>query len=163
MLSSRWSDRVILFLLWIVCCWCLPLLITQVVVQMGSTVGRGFVSPGQDSHRDSRYVMGPGSREVTSIISWLPSALMGSSSCCPILNLCGLNTFLCVAKFCRGTVTSILQGLHKGWWMVSLDLKDAYLHVLIHPSPVTSGIFGLLSGTRQESSLFINGKLSLLA
>ena len=32
------------------------------------------------------------------------------------------------------TVTSILQGLHKGWWMVSLDLKDAYLHVPIHLS-----------------------------
>ncbi len=32
------------------------------------------------------------------------------------------------------TLTSILQGLHKGWWMVSLDLKDAYLHVPIHPS-----------------------------
>ena len=47
--------------------------------------------------------------------------------------------------------------------MVSLNFKDAYLHVLIHPTPVTSGIFGFLSGTRQESSLFVNGKLSLLA
>ncbi len=32
------------------------------------------------------------------------------------------------------TLTFILQGLHKGWWMVSLDLKDTYLHVPIHPS-----------------------------
>ncbi len=53
---------------------------------------------------------------------------------CPILNLHGLNLFNRVAKFCMETLTSILQGLHKGWWMVSLDLKDAYLHVPIHPS-----------------------------
>ncbi len=32
------------------------------------------------------------------------------------------------------TLTYILHGLHKGWWMVSLDLKEAYLHVPIHPS-----------------------------
>ncbi len=32
------------------------------------------------------------------------------------------------------TLTSILQGLHKVWWLVSLDLQDAYLHVPIHPS-----------------------------
>ena len=39
-----------------------------------------------------------------------------------------------VVKFHMETLTSILQGLHKGWWMVSLDFKDANLHVLIHPS-----------------------------
>ncbi len=32
------------------------------------------------------------------------------------------------------TVSSVIHGLHLGWWMVLLDLKDAYLHVLIHPS-----------------------------
>ncbi len=53
---------------------------------------------------------------------------------CPILNLRGLNSFIRVAKFCMETLTSILQGLHKGWWMWSLDLKDAYLHVPIHIS-----------------------------
>ena len=52
----------------------------------------------------------------------------------PILNLCRLNSFIGVGKFRMETLTSILQGLHKGWWMVSLDLKDAYLHVAIHPS-----------------------------
>ncbi len=52
----------------------------------------------------------------------------------PILNLHGLNSFIRVAKFRMETLTSILQGLHKGWWMLSLELKDAYLHVLIHPS-----------------------------
>ncbi len=52
----------------------------------------------------------------------------------PILNLTGLNTYLRATKFRMETLTSILQGLHQGWWMVSLDLKDAYLHVPIHPS-----------------------------
>ena len=32
------------------------------------------------------------------------------------------------------TLKSIIQGLHPGWWIVLLDLKDAYLHVPIHPS-----------------------------
>ncbi len=52
----------------------------------------------------------------------------------PILNLRGLNTYLRVSKFRMETLSSIIQGLHPGWWMVSLDLKDAYLHVPIHPS-----------------------------
>ena len=52
----------------------------------------------------------------------------------PILNLHGLNSFIRVAKFHIETLTSILQGLHKCWWMVLLDLNNAYLHVLIHPS-----------------------------
>ncbi len=53
---------------------------------------------------------------------------------CPILKLRGLNTYLRATKFCMEALTSILQGLHQGWWMVPLDLKDAYLHVPIHPS-----------------------------
>ena len=51
----------------------------------------------------------------------------------PILNPRGLKMFLHVAKFHLETLTSILQGLHKGLWIVSLDLKDAYLHMSIHP------------------------------
>ncbi len=27
------------------------------------------------------------------------------------------------------TLTSILQGIHKDWWMVLVHLDDAYLHV----------------------------------
>ena len=57
-----------------------------------------------------------------------------SDGFCLTLNLSGLNTFLHFAKFRMETLISILQGLHKGWWMVLLDLKHAYLHVLIHPS-----------------------------
>ena len=51
-----------------------------------------------------------------------------------ILNLRGLNSYLLVSKFRMETLSSIIQGLHLGWCMVSLDLKDAYLHEPIHPS-----------------------------
>ncbi len=52
----------------------------------------------------------------------------------PILNLRGLNTYLLMEKFRMGMRVSILQNLQPGMWMVSLDLKDAYLHVPIVPS-----------------------------
>ncbi len=52
----------------------------------------------------------------------------------PFLNLSRLNTYLPLAKFRMYTITSILQDLNRRWWMVSLDSKDTYLHVLIHPS-----------------------------
>ena len=49
----------------------------------------------------------------------------------PILNLKGLNPFLRVDKFRMETLESILKDLRQGHWMVSLDLKDTYLHVPI--------------------------------
>ena len=52
----------------------------------------------------------------------------------PIHNLSSLNTFLSVPKFRMETLSSILRVLHPGRWIVSLDLKDAYLYILIHSS-----------------------------
>ena len=52
----------------------------------------------------------------------------------PIIIMIGLNTYPHVSKFRTETLKSIIQGLHQGWWMVSLDLNDAYLHVPTHPS-----------------------------
>ncbi len=51
----------------------------------------------------------------------------------PILNLTGLNAYLLIEKFRMEILASILQDLQKGMWMISLDLKDAYLHVSIVP------------------------------
>ncbi len=70
--------------------------------------------------------------------------------------------YLHVSKFRMDTLNSIIQGLHEGWWMVSLDLKDAYLDVPIHLSHWWS-TFCLPSGTQRGSSLFINGRSSPLA
>ncbi len=70
---------------------------------------------------------------LTPITSWLPciGALRGYA---PTLNLRGLNTYLRVSKFRMETFSSVIQGLYQDWWMVSLVLKDAYLHVPIRPS-----------------------------
>jgi ribonuclease HI len=51
----------------------------------------------------------------------------------PILNLKPLNKFLRKAHFKMETLQSIIKAVQPGDWMVSLDLKDAYLHIPIHP------------------------------
>ncbi len=48
-----------------------------------------------------------------------------------LLNLKGLNACLLVEKFRMETLASIVPDLQLVMWMVSLDLKDANLHVLI--------------------------------
>ena len=49
----------------------------------------------------------------------------------PVLNLKPLNKFIRVTKFKMCTPQKIIQTLHKGNWLASLDLKDAYFHVPI--------------------------------
>ena len=61
-------------------------------------------------------------------------AMKKTGSFRPILNLRGLNPYLLVEKFRMETLASILLDLQKGMWMISLDLKDAYVHVPIFPS-----------------------------
>ena len=52
----------------------------------------------------------------------------------PILNLKHFNSFLAEEKFRMDTLVNILSTLHLGDWMFAVDLKDAYLHVPIHPA-----------------------------
>jgi hypothetical protein len=52
----------------------------------------------------------------------------------PVLNLKPLNKFILYKKFTMETSRTVLHFLRQGQWMVSLDLKDAYLHVPIYPS-----------------------------
>ncbi|MPC75780.1 hypothetical protein E2C01_070177 [Portunus trituberculatus] len=51
----------------------------------------------------------------------------------PICDLSVLNCFLVVTHFCMETVSSVLESMAEGKWMVSLDLQDAYYQVPIHP------------------------------
>ena len=52
-----------------------------------------------------------------------------------ILNLKPLNkNFVCPKHFRMDTLGVILPTLQKGWWAASVDLKDAYLHIPIHPT-----------------------------
>ena len=50
-----------------------------------------------------------------------------------ILNLKKMNVFIPVQHFRMETLKVILQDLRSHDWAVSIDLKDAYLHVPIHP------------------------------
>ena len=52
----------------------------------------------------------------------------------PVIDLSRLNCSVLVSHFHMEMAQSVLQSLHPGDWMVSLDLQDAYLQVLVHPS-----------------------------
>ena len=52
----------------------------------------------------------------------------------PILNLKPFNRFVLVPKFKMETLQNIIMSVNQGEWLASIDLKDAYLHVPIHPS-----------------------------
>ena len=51
----------------------------------------------------------------------------------PIIDLSALNHHVQKTKFRMETVQSVLSSVRRNDWMVSLDLKDAYLQVPIHP------------------------------
>jgi hypothetical protein len=52
----------------------------------------------------------------------------------PILNLKPLNKFIKPTKFRMETLATVMKAQIGQQWATSLDLKDAYLHVPIHPS-----------------------------
>ena len=51
----------------------------------------------------------------------------------PVINLSRLNRFVQTPHFRMETLDSMRLALRKGDWVASLDLKDAYFHVPIHP------------------------------
>ena len=52
----------------------------------------------------------------------------------PIIDLSSLNAFVHCPSFTMETPRSILRALQQGQWLTSLDLKDAYFHIGIHPA-----------------------------
>lgn len=52
----------------------------------------------------------------------------------PVIVLSALNMYLIAPYFNRETVEAIRMVLQQDSWVISLDLKDAYFHVLIRPS-----------------------------
>lgn len=50
----------------------------------------------------------------------------------PVYNMKALNQFIANFKFKMTTIQSISKSLRQDDWAVSLDLKDAYLHIPIH-------------------------------
>ena len=51
----------------------------------------------------------------------------------PVLDLSALNRFVRQIKFRMETPYSVRDSIRPGDWATSLDLKDAYFHVLVHP------------------------------
>ena len=52
----------------------------------------------------------------------------------PIIDLSALNAFIDCPSFTMETPRSILRALRQGQWLTSLDLKDAYFQIGIHPA-----------------------------
>ena len=52
----------------------------------------------------------------------------------PVLNVSALNKFVLLESFRLETPRTIRNAIQLEDWAVSIDLKDAYLHVPIHPS-----------------------------
>ena len=57
-----------------------------------------------------------------------------SGSWRPVINLSHLNHFVDVSPFQMETIQSVLLSVRQGDWMASIDLKEAYLQVPVHPA-----------------------------
>ena len=51
----------------------------------------------------------------------------------PIIDLSTLNKLVVKSRFHMETVQSVLRSVRRNDWMISIDLKDAYLQVPMHP------------------------------
>ena len=56
-----------------------------------------------------------------------------SGSWRPVIDLSHLNRFLASSPFKMETIQSVLLSIRPGDWMVSIDLKEAYLQIPVHP------------------------------
>ena len=56
-----------------------------------------------------------------------------SGSWRPVIDLPTLNLFVDVSHFRMETIQSVLLSVRQGDWMASIDLKEAYLQVPVHP------------------------------
>ena len=57
-----------------------------------------------------------------------------SGSWRPVIDLSHLNRFVDVSPFQMETIQSVLLSVRQGDWMASIDLKEAYLQVPVHPT-----------------------------
>ncbi|XP_068210517.1 uncharacterized protein [Palaemon carinicauda] len=57
-----------------------------------------------------------------------------SGGWCPVNDLSALNCFIAKTAFRMETARTVLSAIREGNFMLSLDLKDAYFPILVHPS-----------------------------
>ena len=60
--------------------------------------------------------------------------LKASGAWRPVLDVSSLNKFVKKTKFSMETTQSVLSAIHQDDWMISMDMKDAYFHIPIHPA-----------------------------
>ena len=51
----------------------------------------------------------------------------------PVLDVSRLNRYVTKTKFSMETTQSVLSSIRQGDWMISVDMKDAYFHIPVHP------------------------------
>ena len=76
-----------------------------------------------------------------------------SGSWRPAIDLSTLNRFVDVSHFRMETIQSVLLSVRQGDWMASIDLKEAYLQVPIHPESRQSLLFVAHGRTYQFTAL----------
>ena len=104
-----------------------PLPCVQPLIHQGQGLGGGgslFV--GEGSNR-AGFLPSPG------YYSRLFVVMKASGSWRPVIDLSLLNLKIQKTSFKMETLQSVLLSVRAGDWMVSLDLKDAYLQVRMHP------------------------------
>ena len=80
-------------------------------------------------------------------------AWKSSGSWRPILDLSVFNKYVKTSSFRMETVQSILLSIRQNDWMASIDLRDAYLQVPIHPSSQRYLSFYVAQGVFQFRAL----------
>ena len=89
-----------------------------------------------------------------------------SGSWRPVIDLSHLNRFVDVSHFQMETIQSVLLSVRQGDWMASIDLREAYLQVPVHPESRPFLRF-VLKGSRlpvQSSVLWpLHGSAGLLS
>ena len=85
----------------------------SIIVREGSSRAGSFTSPG--------------------FYSRIFVVMKASGSWRPVIDLSTLNLRVCKTPFKMETLQSVLLSVRSGDWMVSIDLKDAYLQIPIHP------------------------------
>ena len=73
-----------------------------------------------------------------------------------ILNLKKLNTFIQTSHFKMDSIHTVLKLVTPNCWMASLDLKDAYYSVRIHPE-FQKFLKFFYHGTLYKYTVFLNG------
>ena len=76
-----------------------------------------------------------------------------SGSWRPIIDLSTLNLYVDVSHFRMETIQSVLLSVRQGNWMASIDLKEAYLQVPVHPDSRHFLRFGAQGNVYQFSAL----------